>query len=122
MEALAALLANPPIHQHPINNRNPPLRKLRQQLLDRNLLSRDHHSKQCFNRLKQFRRITTRDEKKADNYLAILTLASIITLAIVLKHALVQEALQRTRTNIQSLTTTLNAWKEVSKSTNSKDG
>ncbi|QFS51459.1 hypothetical protein GXM_08953 [Nostoc sphaeroides CCNUC1] len=43
-------------------------------------------------------------------------------MAIVLKHALVQEALQRTRTNIQSLTTTLNAWKEVSKSTNFKYG
>ena len=31
----------------------------------------------CFNRLKQFRRIATRYEKKADNYLAMLTLASI---------------------------------------------
>ena len=31
----------------------------------------------CFNRLKQFRRIATRYEKKADNYHAMLTLASI---------------------------------------------
>ena len=31
----------------------------------------------CFNRLKQFRRIATRYEKKAQNYLAMLTLASI---------------------------------------------
>ncbi len=31
----------------------------------------------CFNRLKQFRRIATRYEKKAENYLAMLTLASI---------------------------------------------
>lgn len=31
----------------------------------------------CFNRLKQFRRIATRYEKKAENYLTMLTLASI---------------------------------------------
>lgn len=38
----------------------------------RNLVER------CFNRLKQFRRIATRYEKKADNYLAMLTLAYIL--------------------------------------------
>ena len=32
----------------------------------------------CFNRLKQYRRIATRYEKKAQNYLAILTIASIL--------------------------------------------
>jgi transposase len=32
----------------------------------------------CFNRLKQFRRVATRYEKKAQNYLAVLTIASII--------------------------------------------
>lgn len=32
----------------------------------------------CFNRLKQFRRIATRYEKKAENYLSMLTLASIV--------------------------------------------
>ena len=32
----------------------------------------------CFNRLKQFRRIATRYEKKAENYQAMLTLASIL--------------------------------------------
>ena len=32
----------------------------------------------CFNRLKQYRRIATRYEKKAQNYLAMLTLASIL--------------------------------------------
>ena len=37
----------------------------------RNLVER------CFNRLKQFRRIATRYEKNAENYLAMLTLASI---------------------------------------------
>lgn len=38
----------------------------------RNLVER------CFNRLKQFRRIATRYEKKRENYLAMLTLASIL--------------------------------------------
>lgn len=38
----------------------------------RNLVER------CFNRLKQFRRIATRYEKKALNYLTMLTLASIL--------------------------------------------
>jgi transposase len=32
----------------------------------------------CFNRLKQYRRVATRYEKKAQNYLAMLTLASIL--------------------------------------------
>lgn len=32
----------------------------------------------CFNRLKQYRRIATRYEKQAENYLAMLTLASIM--------------------------------------------
>ncbi|NET40081.1 MAG: transposase, partial [Cyanothece sp. SIO1E1] len=32
----------------------------------------------CFNRLKQFRRVATRYEKMAENYLGMLTLASII--------------------------------------------
>ena len=31
-----------------------------------------------FNRLKQFRRIATRYEKRADNYLAMLNLAAIL--------------------------------------------
>jgi transposase len=38
----------------------------------RNLVER------CLNRLKQFRRIATRYEKKAENYLAMLTIASIL--------------------------------------------
>lgn len=38
----------------------------------RNLVER------CFNRLKQFRRIATRYEKRANNYQAMLTLASIL--------------------------------------------
>ena len=38
----------------------------------RNLVER------CFNRLKQYRRVATRYEKKAENYLTILTIASVI--------------------------------------------
>ena len=38
----------------------------------RNLVER------CFNRLKQYRRVATRYEKKAENYLTMLTLASVI--------------------------------------------
>lgn len=38
----------------------------------RNLIER------CFNRLKQFRRVATRYEKQAANYLAMLTVASIV--------------------------------------------
>ena len=38
----------------------------------RNLVER------CFNRLKQYRRVATRYEKKAENYLTMLTIASFI--------------------------------------------
>src|SRR5579875_3205618 len=37
-----------------------------------------HRIEQCFNRLKQFRRIATRDEKLACHYLAMLTIACIV--------------------------------------------
>ncbi len=45
---------------------------------DKSIYRQRNHVERCFNRLKQFRRIATRYEKKADNYLAMLTLASII--------------------------------------------
>ncbi len=32
----------------------------------------------CFNRLKQYRRVATRYEKKAENYLTMLTIASLV--------------------------------------------
>ncbi|RWY78428.1 IS5/IS1182 family transposase, partial [Rhizobium leguminosarum] len=32
----------------------------------------------CFSRLKQFRRVATRFEKTAENYLAIITIAAIV--------------------------------------------
>jgi transposase len=45
---------------------------------DKSIYRQRNRVERCFNRLKQFRRIATRYEKKADNYLAMLTLASII--------------------------------------------
>lgn len=45
---------------------------------DKALYRQRNWVERCFNRLKQFRRIATRYEKKAENYLAMLTLASII--------------------------------------------
>ena len=45
---------------------------------DKSIYRPRNRVERCFNRLKQFRRIATRYEKKADNYLAMLTLASII--------------------------------------------
>ncbi|WP_347242579.1 transposase [Nostoc sp. FACHB-888] len=44
---------------------------------DKSIYRQRNRVERCFNRLKQFRRIATRYEKKADNYLAMLTLASI---------------------------------------------
>jgi transposase len=44
---------------------------------DKSLYRQRNQVERCFNRLKQFRRIATRYEKKAQNYLAMLTLASI---------------------------------------------
>lgn len=44
---------------------------------DKALYRQRNQVERCFNRLKQCRRIATRYEKKAQNYLAMLTLASI---------------------------------------------
>ena len=44
---------------------------------DQTLYRQRNQVERCFNRLKQNRRIATRYEKKAENYLAMLTLASI---------------------------------------------
>lgn len=44
---------------------------------DKSIYRKRNQVERCFNRLKQFRRIATRYEKKAQNYLAMLTLASI---------------------------------------------
>lgn len=45
---------------------------------DKALYRQRNRVERCFNRLKQYRRIATRYEKKAVNYLAMLTIASII--------------------------------------------
>jgi transposase len=45
---------------------------------DKTLYRQRNQVERCFNRLKQSRRIATRYEKNAENYLAMLTLASIM--------------------------------------------
>ena len=46
--------------------------------LDRHLYAQRHLVECCFSKLKQFRRVATRFEKTARNYLAIITLAAIV--------------------------------------------
>jgi len=46
--------------------------------LDKHLYAQRHLIECCFSRLKQFRRVATRFEKTARNYLAVVTLAAII--------------------------------------------
>ena len=46
--------------------------------LDKHLYAQRHLVECCFSKLKQFRRVATRYEKTARNYLAILTLAATI--------------------------------------------
>ncbi len=45
---------------------------------DKALYRQRNRVERCFNRLKQYRRIATRYEKKAENYQAMLTLASVM--------------------------------------------
>ena len=56
---------------------NNPSRALKHPL-DAHLYAQRHLVECCFSRLKQFRRVATRFEKTARNYLAIVTLAAII--------------------------------------------
>lgn len=46
--------------------------------LDKHLYAQQHLIECCFSRLKQFRRVETRYEKTARNYLAVVTLAATI--------------------------------------------
>jgi transposase len=46
--------------------------------LEEHLYAQRHLVECCFSRLKQFRRVATRFEKTARNYLAVVTLAAII--------------------------------------------
>jgi transposase len=45
--------------------------------LDKHLYAQRHLIECCFSKLKQFRRVATRYEKTARNYLAVITLAAI---------------------------------------------
>lgn len=45
---------------------------------DKTLYRQRNRVERCFNRLKQYRRVATRYEKNGQNYLAMLTLASIM--------------------------------------------
>ena len=46
--------------------------------LDKHLYAQRHLVECCFSKLKQFRRVATRFEKTARNYLSIVTLAAIV--------------------------------------------
>ena len=46
--------------------------------LDKHLYAQRHLIECCFSKLKHFRRVATRFEKTAQNYLAVVTLAAII--------------------------------------------
>jgi transposase len=46
--------------------------------LDKHLYAQRHLVECCISKLKQFRRVATRFEKTATNYLAVITLAAII--------------------------------------------
>ena len=46
--------------------------------LDKQLYAQRHLVECCFSKLKQFRRVATRFEKTARNYLAVVTLAAIV--------------------------------------------
>jgi transposase len=46
--------------------------------IDKHLYAQRHLVECCFSKLKQFRRVATRFEKTASNYLAVLTLAAIV--------------------------------------------
>ena len=46
--------------------------------LDEHLYAQRHLIECCFSKLKQFRRVATRFEKTAANYLAVLTIAALV--------------------------------------------
>ncbi len=52
--------------------------RARKHPLDKHLYAQRHLVECCFSRLKQFRRVATRYEKTARNYLAVVTLAAIV--------------------------------------------
>lgn len=52
--------------------------RARKHPLDKHLYAQRHLVECCFSKLKQFRRVATRFEKTARNYLAIVTLAATV--------------------------------------------
>ena len=52
--------------------------RARKHPLDADLYAQRHLVECCFSKLKQFRRVATRFEKTARNYLAVITLAAIV--------------------------------------------
>ena len=69
-DAIAAKGAEAVIPNNPSRARKYPL--------DGHLYAQRHLVECCFSRLKQFRRVATRFEKTAQNYLAIVTIAAIL--------------------------------------------
>ena len=69
-QAIAAKGALAVIPNNPSRTKNYPL--------DKHLYAQRHLVECCFSKLKQFRRVATRFEKTARNYLAIITLAAIV--------------------------------------------
>ena len=52
--------------------------RARKHPLDKHLYAQRHLIECCFSKLKQFRRVATRFEKTARNYLAVVTIAAIV--------------------------------------------
>lgn len=69
-KAIAAKGARAVIPNNPSRTRKYPI--------DRHLYAQRHLIECCFSKLKQFRRVATRFEKTARNYLAIITIAATI--------------------------------------------
>jgi hypothetical protein len=60
----------------------------RQQHFERELYRERNQAERCINRLKQYRRVATRYEKLAVNYLAMVTIAAILIWLYMCKHTL----------------------------------
>jgi transposase len=69
-EAIAEMRAEAVIPSSPSRSRKYPL--------DKHLYAQRHLVECCISKLKQFRRVATRFEKTARNYLAIVTIAAIV--------------------------------------------
>ena len=69
-QTVAAMRAEAVIPSSPSRSRKYPL--------DKHLYAQRHLVECCISKLKQFRRVATRFEKTARNYLAIVTIAAIV--------------------------------------------